>query len=194
MSARSCTRCWSLLCGPGLLQMSRNPISLVQNKGATRKVRKARCVTVEQFHTLLKELREPFATMALLSVCLGLRISEALGLRWSDVDWLGSSLSIRRGIVEQKVADVKTPGSAKTFVLAPELLDRLKSWKQVSQFPAPDDWTFASPLKHGRLPYIAIPVSGVSWTGRQARQASGILARMPADRPIAHGSMPWALR
>ena len=130
-------------------------------------------------------------------VCLGLRISEVLGLRWSDVDWLGSRLSIKRGIIEQNVADVKTPGSAKTFVLAPELLDRLKSWKQVSQFPAPDDWTFASPLKHGRLPYSytgAIPVSGVSWTGRQARQASGILARMPADRPIAHGSMPWALR
>src|SRR3974390_3161686 len=44
----------------GLLQMSRNPISLVQNKGATRKVRKARSLTVEQFHALLKELHEPF--------------------------------------------------------------------------------------------------------------------------------------
>jgi integrase len=84
----------------GVLEISRNPISLVQNNGATRRTRKARSLTVEQFHALLRELHEPFATMALLCVCLGLRISEALALRWADVDWLGSRLSIRRGIVE----------------------------------------------------------------------------------------------
>ena len=106
-----------------------------------------------QFHALLKALHEPFGTMALICVCLGLRISEALALRWSDVDWLGSKLSIRRGIVEQIVDDVKTEGSAKTFVLAGDLLDRLKSWKQASQFPGAEDWIFASPLKLGRLPY-----------------------------------------
>ena len=33
----------------GLLDISRNPISLVQNNGATRKVRKARSLTAEQF-------------------------------------------------------------------------------------------------------------------------------------------------
>src|SRR5271168_2049897 len=88
----------------GLLDINRNPISLVQNNGATRKVRKARSLTAEQFHALLHELHEPFATMSLLCVCLGLRISEALALRWSDVDWLGSRLCVQRGIVEQVVA------------------------------------------------------------------------------------------
>jgi integrase len=91
----------------GLLDISRNPMSLVQNKGAMRKVRKARSLTAEQFHALLTELHEPFATMALLGVCLGLRISEVLALRWSDVDWLESRLSVRRGIVNQHVDDVK---------------------------------------------------------------------------------------
>jgi integrase len=102
----------------GVLDIGRNPVSLVQNKGASRKVRKARSLTVEQFHALLEELHEPFATLALLCLCFGLRISEALALRWSDVDWLGSRLSIRRGIVAQIVDDVKTEGSAKTFMLA----------------------------------------------------------------------------
>ena len=137
----------------GVLDISRNPISLVQNRGATRKTRKARSLTVEQFQALLKELHEPFATLALLCVCLGLRISEALALRWSDVDWLGSRLSIRRGIVEQVVDNVKTEGSAKTFTLANELLDRLKSCKQRSEFSGAEDWIFASPMKLGRLPY-----------------------------------------
>jgi integrase len=137
----------------GLLDISRNPISLVQNIGATRRVRKARSLTAEQFQALLKELHEPFATMALLCVCLGLRISEALALRWADVDWLGSRLSVRRGIVEQVVADVKTEGSARTFNLTNELLERLKSCKQRSDFSGAEDWIFASPIKLGRLPY-----------------------------------------
>ena len=137
----------------GLLDISRNPISLVQNTGATRKVRKARSLTAEQFHALLKELHEPFATMALLCVCLGLRISEALALRWADVDWLGSRLCVQRGIVEQVVADVKTEGSARTFNLTGEMLERLKTWKQRSDFSGTEDWIFASPLKLGRLPY-----------------------------------------
>jgi len=137
----------------GVLDITRNPISLVVNKGATRRTRKARNLTAEQFHALLKELHEPFATMALLCVCLGLRISEALALRWSDVDWLASRLSIKRGIVEQIVDNVKTEGSEETFNLAGELLDRLRSWKQLSEFSGAEDWIFASPVKLGRLPY-----------------------------------------
>ena len=155
----------------GLMQIARNPISLVQNTGATKKVRKARNLTVEQFHALLKDLHEPFATMALLCVCLGLRISEALALRWSDVDWLESRLSIKRGIVEQVVDDVKTEGSAKTFPLASELLDRLKSWKQLTVFSGAEDWIFASPLKHGKLPYS---YTGVWRELDRASQAAGL--------------------
>ena len=136
----------------GMLDIGRNPVSLVRNKGAG-KVRKARSLTVEQFHALLKELHEPFATLALLCVCLGLRISEALALRWFDVDWLGSRLCIRRGIVAQVVDDVKTKGSAKTFGLAEDLLTRLKAWKQASPFSEAGDWVFASPVNIGRLPY-----------------------------------------
>jgi len=137
----------------GLLDISRNPISLVQNKGAMHKTRKARSLTVEQFHALLAELHEPFATLALLSVCLGLRISEALGLKWADVDWLGEQIHIRRGIVEQVVGDVKTEGSARSFPLTGELLEQLKTWKQRSDFSCAEDWIFASPIKIGRLPY-----------------------------------------
>jgi integrase len=155
----------------GMLDISRNPVSLVRNIGATRKVRKARSLTAEQFHALLRELQEPFGTMALLSVCLGLRFSEALALRWGDVDWLGSRLSIRRGIVNQIVGDVKTQGSAKTFHLAGELLERLKSWKQSSQFSGAEDWIFASPFKLGRLPYS---YTGTRQELERASKAAGI--------------------
>ena len=39
------------------------------------------------------------------------------------------------------------------MTIADELLERLKVWKQATEFPAESDWIFASPLKHGRLPY-----------------------------------------
>ena len=74
-------------------------------------------------------------------------------LRWADVDWLGSTLNVRRGVVEQVVADVKTEGSAWTFSLTGEMLERLKSCKQRSDFSGGEGWIFASPLKLGRFPY-----------------------------------------
>jgi integrase len=51
------------------------------------------------------------------------------------------------------VDDCKTEGSAKTFALAAEVLDRLKAWRQVTQFSEASDWVFASPYNIGRLPY-----------------------------------------
>jgi integrase len=73
-----------------------------------KKTRKTRSLSIEEFHSLLKELQESFATMALVSVCLGLRVSETLALKWSDVDWLGARLSVRRGIVNGREDDAKT--------------------------------------------------------------------------------------
>ncbi len=56
----------------GLPDFNRNPMRLVQNKGAMRRVRKPRSLTAEEFASLLNQLREQFATVALVSVCLGL--------------------------------------------------------------------------------------------------------------------------
>jgi integrase len=173
----------------GLLEISRNPMSLVQNIGATRKVRKARSLTAEQFQALLIELHEPFATMALLCVCLGLRISEALALRWADVDWLDSRLSVQRGIVEQVVADVKTEGSARTFGLTSELLERLKSRKQRSDFAGAEDWIFASPIADSRTHTRAC---GGNLCGQQKQRISGTSGRTLSGTLTALGLMRWA--
>jgi integrase len=135
------------------IPMQVNPISLVMVKGASKRIRQPRSLTVEQFRLLVSHLREPFGTMSLVCICFGLRISECLALRWSDVDWLKGLLRVERGIVEQNVDDVKTDESRKSLAIAPELLERLKVWKQTTEFRANGDWIFASPLKLGRLPY-----------------------------------------
>jgi len=102
---------------------------------------------------LRASLLPPAVTESLLCICFGLRISECLALRWSDVDWLGKRLRVERGIVERNVDDVKTDESPKSLVIADELLERLKTWKQATDFSEDSDWIFASPLKTGRLPY-----------------------------------------
>ena len=58
-----------------------------------------------------------------------------LGLKWKDVDWLGKTVSIRRGIVKAIVDDVKSRHSARNMACADELLDIRKAWKQMTQFP-----------------------------------------------------------
>jgi integrase len=91
-------------------------------------------------------------TMLLLAVSFGLRISEVLGLKWKDVDWLGKTIRIERGVVKQIVDDVKSSCSARTMVCADKLLEVLKVWRQTTQFSQPDDWMFASPARLGRQP------------------------------------------
>ena len=48
------------------------------------------------------------ATMVLLAACLGLRVSEIVGLRWCDFDFDNLSLLVQRSRVHGKDGDVKT--------------------------------------------------------------------------------------
>jgi integrase len=137
----------------GALEISRNPIDLVVVKGATKRTRQPRSLTVDEFRKFVQHLEEPFRTMALLCVCFGLQISECLALKWCDVDWLNGKLRIERGIVRQQVDDVKTIYSQKRMSVDGELLAILTAWKQTTQFPTDGDWLFASPVQLGRLPW-----------------------------------------
>src|SRR5439155_1174463 len=95
---------WDYAMWRGDVPTQRNPMELVSVKGASQRVRKPRSLTVEQFQQLLEIIGKDscWRTMLLLAVSFGLRISEVLGLKWKDVDWLGKTLSIERGVVMQQ--------------------------------------------------------------------------------------------
>jgi integrase len=170
----------------GALEISRNPIDLVVVKGATKRTRQPRSLTVDEFRKFLQQLGEPFRTMALLCVCFGLRISECLALKWCDVDWLNGKLRIERGIVRQRVDDVKTIYSQKRMSVDAELLELLKSWKRITQFPADGDWLFASPVQLGRLPWSYPQVSRVF---HRAAKSAGI-GELPTHT-LRHSYRSW---
>src|SRR6266849_9742138 len=140
---------WDYAMWRGDVPTQRNPMELVRIKGANKRLRKPRSLTPEEFHALMEALAGDVCsrTMLLLAVSFGLRISEVLGLKWKDVDWLGKALRIERAVVKQIVDDVKTSCSARSMVIADELLVTLKQWKQTTQFSSAEDWIFASPVK-----------------------------------------------
>jgi integrase len=162
---------WDFAMWRGDVPVQRNPIELVTVKDASKRMRQPRSLTVDENQKFAQHLEEPFRTISLLCVCLGLRISEALGLKWSDVDWKKSTLAVTRAIVYQQVDDCKSAGSRKTVAIAAEVLDALKTWKQASQFSSSEDWMFASPVQLGRLPWS---FNGVQERYQKAGKDAGI--------------------
>ena len=134
------------------VSVQRNPMELVTIKNASKRQRKPRSLTPEEFPKFLGELADPVRTIALVCVSFGLRVSECLGLQWADVNWLERKLSVRRGIVRQRVGDLKTETSERTMAISDEMLDVFKAWRKASQFTDSTEWMFASPVKLGRLP------------------------------------------
>lgn len=147
------SKLWDFAMWSGDIPVQRNPMNLVKVRGSSKRTKKPRSLTDEEFRRFVVQLREPFRTVALLCVSLGLRISECMALKWSDVDWLASTLTIERGIVTGRVDDVKTDGSRRAMLLAPEIVVMLKVWKSETQFSSSNDWLFASPTQLGRLPW-----------------------------------------
>jgi integrase len=72
---------------------------------------------------LVSEMEEPYATLCLLLHATGLRISEALGLSWSDLT--DSVLTVERRLYEGILDEVKTRGSQRKLPLPPVLVHRL---------------------------------------------------------------------
>jgi integrase len=143
---------WDYAMWRGDVPTQRNPMELVAIKGATKRMRRPRSLTVEEFQLFLAHLEEPIRTIALVCVCFGLRISECLALKWCDVNWFDGKLRVERGIVRQQVDDVKTIYSGKLMSIDAAMLEVLKTWRQNTQFSLDEDWIFASPVKLGRLP------------------------------------------
>jgi integrase len=92
----------------------------------------------------------------MLIAVTGLRISEALGLRWEDVDWLGKRIHLRRGWVGETIVEsLKTEGSKRPVPLSDVLAESLKTWRAETPYAQSRDWIFASPRSKGRSPRSA---------------------------------------
>jgi integrase len=102
---------------------------------------------------LAAELQNPAHTVVFLTAGTGLRISEALGLRWSDIDFRSGLINLKCAVVHQQVSEMKTEASQKPVRMAGGLATALQAWSTQSPYRQREDWVFASPKVHGKQPY-----------------------------------------
>lgn len=139
-----------------LIPFQINPMNLVHIKGSSKREREPRTLTVGEFRRFIEHVPESCRTMCIVTACLGLRVSETLGLKWGDFDWNDLRVKIQRSWVAGVEDDVKTQYSKKWMPVDPILADLLQQHKTRATPNAKDtDWVFANP-ESGR-PY---------WPGR----------------------------
>lgn len=144
----------------------RNPIEIVKVKGVTKRQKETAVLSPDQFRDVVSRLPAHVNMISITMGCLGLRVSEALGLKWSDIDWQRKTVAIQRSAYRGDIDETKTASSKANLPLAPALAELLLAWKAQSEF----DWVFANPLTG--MPYMS-PSLQQRWI-RPAGEAIGI--------------------
>ena len=144
----------------------RNPLEFVDIKGVTKRRKDSVVLSPDQFRDVISHLPAHVNMISITMGCLGLRVSEALGLQWKDIDWERKTVAIRRSAYRGAIDETKTASSTARLPLAPALEELLLAWKTHSEF----DWVFVNPATG--MPYMS-PSLQQRWI-RPAGEAIGI--------------------
>ena len=133
----------------GYLPVDRNPISLVEIKRSTgvQPVKRLKYpLTVDEAKALMNylALSEHVRVMVKLSIFLGLRISEVLGLKWDDIDFAKLEIHIRRSVVDGHVDMTKAEASETKVPIDVEIAMILQAWKMHTE--SVGGWLFGSAI------------------------------------------------
>lgn len=107
-----------------------NPFQDAERPKARREkvaIRVLRPAEINEFLGAVKD--QKYRTLFLLAVMSGARQGEILGLKWADIDWESSQVSIQRTFNKQAWYDVKTETSRRKIDIGPSVLAELKRWK-----------------------------------------------------------------
>jgi integrase len=106
-------------------------------------------LTVDQVEALSTAMPERYRMMVILQAALGLRISELLALKVSDIDWLRRTVKIERQLAKdgRRFVPPKTKESFRTIPLAQDVALRLSA--HIKQFPPNEDGVIFTTLRGG---------------------------------------------
>jgi integrase len=134
-----------------LLSVERNPMDLVEVKGISKRKKRPNIFSQKMLGKF-DMLNQPYRTIVLIALCFGLRISEILGLRWTDFDFNRSVVLIQRSAVGKRLNKLKTESSQDEVPIERGFVVEPKKW-QVLCLDSEGGWLFPSPAT-GR-PYRA---------------------------------------
>jgi len=158
--------------------IGRNPAEFIEASGRESKAREA--LTAAQVKTLREFLQDKPLFPCWLLTLYGLRRSEVMGLRWSDINLATGTLAITRARVDvngERSAEgpPKTRLGARTLELPADLLCELRTLR--------DEQGSAFGFEHVRTGYLAVdvlgePVRPERWTDlwRERCKAAGLPA------------------
>ena len=86
-------------------------------------------IAPEKVRQLLEALPEPSRSLAWLLVLTGLRVGEALALRWRDIDLALGCLRVRQTVYEGRFDDPKSKRSKRTVPLGVKGIEILSAFK-----------------------------------------------------------------
>jgi integrase len=96
----------------------------------------------------LEKKERPLIALLLFT---GVRLGEALGLTWADIDTDEGFVRVREQLGrDRRRVELKTDSAVRDIVLVPQLASVLKQHKMASRFKRPEDYVFASPHGKGR--------------------------------------------
>lgn len=128
-----------------------NPIKLVRQSGKRSRI--PDLLTAGEINALWTESQARERAAISIEYGNGLRITEAFGLQWCDIDFDKGTASVVKTVSKGHVGDTKTEVSKKLVPLHPFQLEDLKAWRDVAPYPEDHAWIFASHRAKGLEPY-----------------------------------------
>ena len=135
------------------LEQRKNPVTLVR-QSATRR-NDPQVLDYGETQALLDQLGRSARLMVMLVVMRGLRRSELFALKWCDIDFGQTMVSVQRSVYLGTIGNCKTETSRRPVPLEPRVAADLWIWTEISKYNNPDDWIFASNAKGGINPLWA---------------------------------------
>ena len=111
---------WAVDCG----RLEKNPCSKVKLPKPGKEETIHKSLKAEQITAIAEKLDEPYSTLVLFLAVTGLRIGEAIGIRWSDFD--GDVLTVSRTIYDGKPQSPKTKKSVRSLPIPEGLISRMR--------------------------------------------------------------------
>ncbi len=120
----------------------------------------AKDVSPEEAFAILDHVESPLVRcLIILLSATGLRPSEGLALRWSDIQWEQGTIQVRRGFVDGKIGDPKSLASRGAVEMHRALAAVLEEWRRQTTYASADDFIFASERKNGKQPRLGSMIS-----------------------------------
>jgi integrase len=109
----------------------------------------------EESFAILEQIRDPLVRVLVIVVAVtAIRIGEALGLMWSDIDWKKLKINIRRDWVDGELGRPKSRASKAPVEMHETLAALLQAWRQQTPYSKESDFLFPSFKLHGRQPRL----------------------------------------